>query len=227
MKSLKKRNSLFSKIKSVLNLSVFPQTFEVLRAGTHRTLFCVYLVFIQRFLACFFTYILTSQHWVEQKYLSYYHSSVKSLRPGECIRTASRRMIKQCQGDSHLGTRTEASITWQRVCVGLRRGLLHVLCGAQVCIQSMPYFETASQHRQSWVWRKWWILAEFEQWDLTEHVRKKKDRKHGEDRQNTTVQTKSELKKKRNSSYNEYPPNINSRPEWEHWNHESLQIGPQ
>ena len=56
---------------------------------------------------------------------------------------------------------------------------------------------------------KWYVPAEFEKWNLTEHLRKNKD---GEDRQNTIVQTKSELKKKK-SSYNKYPPIIKFRPE--------------
>lgn len=41
--------------------------------------------------------------------------------------------------------------------------------------------------------------AEFEKWNLTEHLRKNKD---GEDRQNTIVQTKSEFKKKNPATTN-------------------------
>lgn len=92
------------------------------------------------------------------------------------------------KGTAPSGTPTEPSIVWQREgscirppwCPGLHR--------------LSPDFENATQQRPGWVVGNWWIPAEFEQWDLTEHLRKKKD---GEDRQNTIVQTKSELKKKK------------------------------
>lgn len=117
---------------------------------------------------------------------------MKSLRSRECKPTASGHMMKQRQGDSHLGTPYRAVH-----CLTKRGDLVYILHGAQVCIHFLPDFENATQQRPSWVVGNWWIPAEFEQWDLTEHLRKKKDGEDGEDRQNTIVQTKSELKKKK------------------------------